>query len=508
MANKVSRRSFLKSLGVAAAAAGVGVSGLGHATRTFARGSRFADLPRLLYIFPGSPQPDVAKVQEAMSAYMAERIGATIELRAVDWGAYNDQIGLINAAGEKHDIAFTAPWINNYYANISQDYLAPLEDKLPTLAPNYWASMTPATWEAARVGKSIYGGINQQIFVKPFGPTFRADVVQTLGLADAINAVKTYEDLDPIFKTIYDYVQKDDKLTYLSYGFGGVTVREIWGYDPVDEVLAVKIDDADAKVVIFTETDEFRRAAELIRKWYQAGYMPADQATWNQADDAWKAGLYVTRVAEVQAPGGEAAQKARWGMDVFVKAIAEPFLTTGSVTATLNGVASVSDHQDLAVKFLELVNSDPVFYNLLCKGIEGTHWEWADKSTQLIKPAGGKAGFGDTGYAPNTDWMFGNVFNSYYVDPTQVGAWPATAELNRNARPSPVLGFTFDRKTVETETAAISAAKKEFEDPLGGGIVDVAEGIAKLNEALRKAGIEKVRDEMQRQIEAWKAAQS
>ncbi|NJR12356.1 DUF3502 domain-containing protein [bacterium] len=172
----------------------------------------------------------------------------------------------------------------------------------------------------------------------------------------------------------------------------------------------------------------------------------------------------------------------------------------------MTGVSSVSDHPELAVKFLELLNTDPVFYNLLCKGIEGVHWEWADQDRLLIKPAGDNASFGDTGYNPNTDWMYGNVFNSYYTDESQVGAWPATAKLNRNAQPSPVLGFTFDRKAVETEVASISAVNQEYASPLGGGIVDIETGLTNLNKALKDAGIERVRDEMQKQIDAWLAA--
>jgi putative aldouronate transport system substrate-binding protein len=223
-------------------------------------------------------------------------------------------------------------------------------------------------------------------------------------------------------------------------------------------------------------------------------------------DAAWTAGQYAVRVSDIVKPGGNAEVEARWGWAVTSKAIAEPLLTTGSVTSTLTGVSSTSANPELAVRYLELINTDPVFFNTLGKGLEGVHWEWADQDSLLIRPANGAASFGDTGYNPNTDWMYGNVFNSYYTDPTQVGAWPDTAELNRNARPSPVLGFTFDRSAVETEIASVSAVNQEFGNPLGSGVVDVDEGLSRLNQALLDAGIERVRDEMQRQIDAWKSA--
>lgn len=463
------------------------------------------DLPRLVYIYPGSPQQDQAVVQEAMSAYMAERIGATIELRPVDWGAYNDQIGLINASGEQYDIAFTAPWINNYYSNVTEEYFIPLDDLLQEYAPNYWASMTPETWEAARVGGSIYGAINQQIFVKPFGPYIRTDVLEALGLVKQFEAITSYEDLLPILATIQEFADQDDVLTQATYNLAPLNYAENWGYDPIAVELVVDTTDATAQVQIYSQTEAYRKASQLIRDWYVAGYSPSDVAVWDEMDAAWTAGLYAVRVSDIVKPGGNAEVAARWGWEVTSVAIAEPVLTTAGVIATLNGVSYTSEYPELAVAFLELLNTDPVFYNMLSKGLEGIHWEWEDQEALLIRPANGAASFADTGYNPNTDWMFGNVFNAYYTDITQVGAWPETAELNRNARPSPILGFTFDSASVATQIASVSAVIQEFGSPMGSGLIDVDEGIARLQEELQNAGIETIREEMQRQIDEWLA---
>ncbi|MDZ4671197.1 MAG: ABC transporter substrate-binding protein [Phototrophicales bacterium] len=463
------------------------------------------DLPRLVYIYPGSPQQDQAVVQEAMSAYMAERIGATIELRPVDWGAYNDQIGLINASGEQYDIAFTAPWINNYYSNVTEEYFIPLDDLLQEYAPNYWASMTPETWEAARVGGSIYGAINQQIFVKPFGPYIRTDVLEALGLVEQFEAITSYEDLLPILATIQEFADQDDVLTQATYNLAPLNYAENWGYDPIAVELVVDTTDATAQVQIYSQTEAYRKASQLIRDWYVAGYSPSDVAVWDEMDAAWTAGLYAVRVSDIVKPGGNAEVAARWGWEVISVAIAEPVLTTAGVIATLNGVSYTSEYPELAVAFLELLNTDPVFYNMLSKGLEGIHWEWEDQEALLIRPANGAASFADTGYNPNTDWMFGNVFNAYYTDITQVGAWPETAELNRNARPSPILGFTFDSASVATQIASVSAVIQEFGSPMGSGLIDVDEGIARLQEELQNAGIETIREEMQRQIDEWLA---
>ena len=251
MSQGISRRSFLQTMGTAIAASSAGIAGLPGLKGSNPL-SRRADLPRLVYIFPGAPQPDVKKVQDALSAYMADRIGATIELRAVDWGAFDKQISLINTSGEKYDLAFTAPWINNYYNNISQEYLAPIQDRLTALAPKYWASLTPKTWDAARVTGKIYGGINQQIFVKPFGPYIRSDVLKDIGLGDAFAKLTSYEQLEPIMAAVKAYIDKDKskKLTHVTYNLSPLFVEENWGYDPQNFMLVVKGTDTKAQVQI------------------------------------------------------------------------------------------------------------------------------------------------------------------------------------------------------------------------------------------------------------------
>jgi putative aldouronate transport system substrate-binding protein len=156
--------------------------------------------------------------------------------------------------------------------------------------------------------------------------------------------------------------------------------------------------------------------------------------------------------------------------------------------------------------FLELLNTDEEIYNLICKGIEGVHWQWKDEENKVIEPVGAES-FSEVGWYPNSDWMFGNQFNAYYIDEAQVGAWEGMYELNQNAQVSPALGFTFDREPVEQQLAALSAIGQEFGEPLSRALIeDVDEGLERLWQAQEDAGIKDVQEEMQRQVNAWAAA--
>jgi putative aldouronate transport system substrate-binding protein len=161
------------------------------------------------------------------------------------------------------------------------------------------------------------------------------------------------------------------------------------------------------------------------------------------------------------------------------------------------------------MKFLELLNTDVDFYNLMCSGIEGKHWVWVDQAKRLIGYPSGITGETST-YHPGADWMFGCVFNSYYWTEAAAAGniWDATRKMNAAAKPSSVLGFSFVQDPVKTEMSQITNVASEKYLPLIEGQVDADTGIPDLQKGLKDAGIDKVIAEIQKQIDAWAASKA
>lgn len=456
-----------------------------------------SEIVNLRYVFVGSPQKDTDAVQKDLSQLIQQKgVNATITLEVIDWGAYNERVTLMNTGGEPFDLVFTAPWINNYYQNVANGTLRPLDDLLVQYAPGLWASMPPTTWDAARVGGKIYGVINQQIFPKLFGPVFRKDLAEKYQID--VEGITSYEQLTPILQQIKD---GEPDLRYVFLG-DNASHKEIWGYDPIDQALgfpAVKFDDSSARVVNFFETPEAVAYATLAKTWREAGFTSIDELKKEEIDGLIKAGQVAVLMAEVIKPGVEQELANKYGQEWVGRALAPNYLTTGGVVATLTGIPTTSQHPETAMQFLELVNTDPEVYNLLAKGIEGTHWRFVDAKNRVIEL------IPDSGYNPNTDWEFGNQFNAYYTDPAAVGNWERTKALNDAAKPSPILGFTFDRTPVETELAQLSEVFARALKPVYAGDGDVAANIAAGNAELKAAGADVVIAEIQRQIDAWLA---
>jgi putative aldouronate transport system substrate-binding protein len=76
-------------------------------------------------------------------------------------------------------------------------------------------------------------------------------------------------------------------------------------------------------------------------------------------------------------------------------------------------------------------------------------------------------------------------------------------EFNENAKVAVTCGFYFDTTNVEAEVAAIQTVYDEYQNLLEWGFYDPDVYLPQFQEALKKAGIEKVMAELQEQYDAW-----
>jgi putative aldouronate transport system substrate-binding protein len=467
--------------------------------------STAGDLVPVTYTYAsrGVPQ-DLQAVQDALNKIFNEKIGVNLTLEPIDFGAYNEKMQLRLAAGEECDIIFTAPWINSYTNNVANGALLELDDLLKEEAPGLWASMPASTWEAARINGKIYGVINQQIFPKPWGVHVRTDLMEKYNFS--LDGVEKWEDMEPFLEAVRD----GEGITPIISESPGASLwrTQYYGYDPLDDgvgFIGVRYNDDTLTVVNLLETPEFREAANLTKKWVDAGFFSSNPPTGDEAQANFRAGLYAMGY-HVEKPGNDVEAQTMFGWDFESKNLTDPLiLDTAGVTATLNGICKTTQHPIESMRVLELFNTDIEVYNLLSRGIKDVHWVWKDEAAKVIGYPDGVTAE-TSGYDPNTDWMFGNQFNAYYRDEKQVGAWEATKVMNDTATPSVALGFVLDREPIKTEIAQTSALLQELSAPIGNGFIAYDDAAPDLIARLNEAGAQTIIDEVQRQINDWAAS--
>jgi len=451
------------------------------------------------YVYPGGIPKDLTVVQDAMNTILKAKINATIKLEVLDWGSYTDKVNLMVSSGEVFDLLYVAPWLSpSYIQLISNGGLAPLDELVSKNAPELLAAVPTAAWGATKVNGKMYGVPNQQIWVKPFGPTIRKDLIEKYKLDYA--TVTKLEDLETFFAAV-----KAGEPDIFPCS-GGSYIGEYYGWDPIvtqSSQVSVAYNDKELKVFNAYDTPQYKAQVELMRKWYQAGYFPKDVIPQADLNNTWKAGKIGSGLLGVVKPGGDMESKLNLGWDVVSKNLSPIFMTTASVTATMTAVGATSKDPARAMMFLNLINTDKELYNLLCKGVEGKHWVWVDKANNIIGPGPNQAD-----YTPGTDWMFGSVFNAYYNDKgyADIKFNEATAALNAGAAASVALGFAFNPDPVKTELAQVDAKVTELGTPLIGGMVDPADptkGYDAFLKGLKDAGMDALLAEAQKQLNAW-----
>lgn len=453
----------------------------------------------LTWYLGGDPNTvkDMPTVLEAANKILKEKINATLDLKIIDWGSYDQKIKLLIASADPFDLCYTSSWINLYGPNVSKGAFLQLDDMMDKYGKTMTSTVPEKYWDAARVGGKLYAMLNYQIFAYVSGFNISKDMVSKYNFDT--KSIKKVEDIEPLFdqivkneKGIYcvkgsalQFLQDPDTGAYLDYVAGN-------GFPMV-----VVNGDKEYKVLNMYETKAWRAIADRARAWAQKGYIRKDAAiAWKDPTADLKAGKYAATLGMGNLkPGIEDDFKNSFGGNWVSIPIGNPYASQDSIIATMTAVNKNSKNPERAVMLYDLLYSDKNLYNTLCYGVEGKHYtKVADNVINLIA---------DTGYNPGVAWEMGNQFNAYYLNGSKLGIYEETIKINESAVPSSLMGFTLDQEAIKTEMSQITATMSEYNPLLDAGTIDIDKELPKLMDKLKKAGIDKVIQESQRQINEW-----
>ncbi|NOU66081.1 DUF3502 domain-containing protein [Paenibacillus sp. LMG 31461] len=430
---------------------------------------------------PKNADSVIAKANELTKA----KINATVDYKFVEPGDYDQKMQLIMASGESYDIAFTSNWSNNYVGNVDKGAYLALDDYLAKY-PKFKQSIPVKVWNGVKVNGKIYGIFNYQILSLPTGFEFRKDLIQKYNIN--LDNVKKVSDLTPIFEQIK---AKEPGIVPLKYGTPNTSYYTESGFPALVETF--QIDTQTWKVGDYLWTsDNMMKHYQLMREWYQKGFFPANVATASEGDQALeKSGKLFSQFTGYK-PGVEAELSEKRGYGVVTKSLTKaPYV--GKMYSTVSAISKSSKNPERAFMLLEMINTDKDLYNLMTFGIENQDYKKTGPSSIEKTP--------DT-YQFDA-WMLGNQFNAYLLPGQPNDAWAQTMKLNESAEVDPLAEFAFDRTPVQNEIVQINAIYKEFNVILKNGLDDPDKIVKLFKEKLKQAGEEKVRSEIQKQLDQW-----
>lgn len=458
------------------------------------KASSDGDVPTLTWLVPVKEPKDSALVEEKLNEISVAKIGAKIDIQWIDIGAYKEKMNTFMATSKKFDLAFAG--FNNPLNNAATKGAVIALDELLEKTPALKSSMPEYAWNLCKVNGKIYGVPNYQILAKARCVNVNNDFLKEI---DGFNPRewKKLDDVEPYLEEVKKYLaQKGTNNAYALAPLRESIMPLVFGYADEyvmhDNILFKQDDSGNWKGTIMWEAPEYKKGVERLYEWYQKGYIRSDilsaegdpHEVYAVSFDVWK-------------PGIETIFKAR-GIDTICQRIEKPTITD---CAALTVISRTSDNPELAMKAIELVNTDKEYFNTLTLGIEGVHYEKTGENTFKYIGDATSSNY----YLNSRAWVFGNQFNEYVQDGNDPDVWEQTKEYNDSAAISPFCGFSVDTKSIRTELSQLETVISAHSF-VNVGAADPATYYDEFIKKIKAAGSDKIVEEYEKQIAEFLAA--
>lgn len=440
---------------------------------------------------------DIDLVEEEINKIAREKINVEVELMPLDAASWQQQVNLLLAGNEKLDLIMTSSMMG-YSTQVSRGQLIELDDLLEQYAPEIKNTMPEAIYNGTRINGKIYGIPSIRDFGADYGMVMRKDLVDKYNID--LSKVKTWRDLTDVFKVIKE--NEPNIAPLVASGQAGQPVNYM--IPPVIDSLGdglgvIKLDDPEMKVVNKYALDEYRELVELVREWYEAGYILPDTATTQEAGiNLVKSGKGFGYFNNLK-PGYAEQESMLTNHEMVAVSLSDVIIQSSGATSFMMSIARNSTDPAAAMKFLNLLYTDADVINLLANGIEGKHYVIKEDG-QITRPEG----VTETGYQFN-QWEIGNNFLTLVWDNQAPDIWEKMKAHNESGIVSPALGFTFDQSPVKSEVAAVTNVLDEYKIGVESGTLEV-EMLDKFIQELENAGIDRIIAEKQKQLDEWAIA--
>lgn len=465
-----------------------------------------SDVPTLIWYVPGDKQNDMASVMEEANKIVEPAIGARIDLQMIDSGAFQEKMNMMMAAQEKFDLVFTGAG-NSYRDCVNKGGLLDITDMIDEYAPKLRDVVTDYAMDEATIDGKIYGIPNMQIMVGARAFNIQKKYADEFGLD--CDSITCPEDLEPFLEWVHN--KYPDLYPY--YTGQGVGVWDCIFYSEKECTLGYRTEDLvdgdnHVDIVWLRETDIDQQAIDTLRRWYLAGYIRPDVLSVTDDTLDQKAGKYVVTTG-MWKPGCEAELLNKTGREYVVIKYGQNYKKAHNIPASrgfgsgaVNTMISVSrtcQNPEKAMKFIELINTNAELYNLISFGIEGKHYT-TDEENKIVLNA-------DSGYYQNASWKFGCTYNAKVMHGQDANVWEETRRLNEEATASPLAAFTFDTKPVVNEISAVTTINSQYK-VLATGAEDKSVYWEEYVNKMKTAGIEKIRQEYEKQVNEFLASRN
>ena len=478
-------------------------------SETAAADEASSEVEEIVFATPLTKTVDMTPIADAINEIIEDKIGVRVKIEGISMANYTNQIGLMMSGDEQLDVI---GWLGSYGSMLAKNQLRSMDDVIDEYGKETKELLGEEFLKSTTNNGTLYGLPNNNGKAAVANIIIRSDLIDELSLpVDQLKQAATFEEycenldlLTDMFAKIHEAHPEMACLVPISTNPNSLGLVDYRPFvDGLNDGYGVLMPGEDSTVENLFATDEFKTLTEYAYQWNQAGYVLEDATT---TQESYLTYMQNNRAAACFIRGEEGqAEQITTGTGVEVEAfkILEPYIVTSDLNGTGFAIAATSKHPEAAMKFLNEMYTNADVANLLAWGIEGEHYQVLEDGT-IDFPEGVDAN--NTTYGLNMDWFFGNQFLTYiWGEGRDTTIYSRLEENNKNAEYSPVIGFSYDNTSVSTEIAALTNVYNQYYPGLACGTLNPETELPKFIEALDDAGLQKVIDEKQKQLNEWKA---
>lgn len=455
----------------------------------------------------GFDDPDIKMVQDKVNERTIPEIGVEVEFLTVPIGEMGTKLGLMISGGEQMDLVCTG--LTTYPAKLAAEgSLMPITEYVEN--SEILSKATEGVIEACKYKGEIYAvpGVTAAGIETAFYYDKELAEQYNIKLPDKL---ETAEDWDALFSQIKDSgmdaygISLGDgckaEATSTGYAFDCLGDKSFFSYG------VIMNDDTTDTIVNLYSSDLYMEKCKMHRDWYEKGYcVPDSISNGYTTTDSLKQGMVFGILNNHGSGMNEGNLNRTTGKTLGVIPTSDIIIQSANVTAMSYGISATCENPEKAIKFLELLYSDTDFINLMNFGIEDVHYTTTEGSNVIGYPEGvdpSTCGYGNFLGIPCDN------MNIYVREPlTDEFTETVSKFAFGNAKASKYLGYTFDTTNVSTEISAVTAIVNKYAPALECGIVDPEEMIPQFTAELEAAGMDKIIEENQKQLNDWLATQN
>jgi len=456
----------------------------------------------------GGKPADFDIVWTEVNKKLKEKINTTVEVEFYEWSDWTQKYPLIFAAAKDVDLIYTANWAFYSDQALKGGFMEITEDMIQTYAPQMLTNMPQVAWDQAKVKGNLYmvPANNQTEFLSKL-----VLIREDLRTKHNIPEVNDMESLANYLKTVAQ--NEKDMLAFLSSPPGKGQFNALdevlllgnndWKLVEPTLPLAYKLDDPTGQLFNIYETPEFKELMVYYKELADLGVWSKDILN-NQSNalDDFKAGMNGMMTHNLGTLAND-MQVMQQNYPQYKVALADvtPNSKRSIAVSTQNGMAihAISKKWERALMAIDLLQNDREIHDLSMYGLADKHYIPVGDDKMQQGPDKDKYGI--------SSWGWNSPLNRQNESRPQ-----AAADIEQKWAEQlyhwPLETFVLDISDMKTEVSNIGQAMIRYGAPLEYGLIDdLDQGRDTLLKQVKAAGLDKVQQESQRQIDEFLTAQ-